>query len=371
MADLYASRCSPRDIYCKVNTGIHCKVALDIGKMSDRCISCRQFVAKDIGILCSSCNGVYHTSCLNLLPDDLKYIREHYKNNWKCDVCIKPGRKHRSGSVTGASASQSSMAANSGVREDEVSTNPTFSSAQFSALMAEFASMRALQQSIISDIGLIRDEQQKMRSDFKIQYDLLNSDMQEHQMILDSHTESIAKISGKIDALEKGMTVNGGSPHNRDNPSLDDMIGELQERSKRRSNIVIFGLPESSDNNKRDSERLDKASVEEILSVVDNSIDFSAVIKISRVGRLHANRCRPLKVVLQSEALVHSVIKRAPKVKEVEKFAGVNISYDRTAQQQDSYRRLREEMNARIGAGETNLKIRYIRDVPRIISLNN
>lgn len=337
--------------------------------MGDKCVSCRLVVAKDLGILCSSCKCTYHTSCLNLLPDDLKFIKEHYKNNWKCDVCIKPGRKHRSGSVTGDTASQSSLPANSNGQENELTVNPGLSSAQFSTLMAEFANMRVLQQSIISDIGLIKDEQQKLRSDLNTQYSRLSGNIQEHRALLDSHTDSIAKIGSKVEALEIGLAVNRGLTQNNDALDLDTVVGELQERNKRRSNIVIFGLNESSGSNRKESEAVDKASVEEILSVIDN-VESSAVKEITRIGRLSANKCRPLKVVLQSEALVHSIIKKATKIKKVQKFAGLSISFDRTAQQQISYRRLREELDARISAGEKNLKIRYVREVPRIVSLN-
>lgn len=82
------------------------------------------------------------------------------------------------------------------------------------------------------------------------------------------------------------------------------------------------------------------------------------------------NNPRPIKITLCEEDIVHNLIRKAKTLRDSNSFKKINISLDRTPRQLEHYKSLKRELNQRISDGETNLKIKYIRGIPKIVSVN-
>lgn len=95
-------------------------------------------------------------------------------------------------------------------------------------------------------------------------------------------------------------------------------------------------------------------------------------MKPVRLGKYDAtkNNPRPIKISLRDEATVHNFIRKAKTLRDRETFKNVNISLDRTPRQIEYYRTVKNELIQRSSEGETNLQIKYVRGIPKIVSVN-
>lgn len=156
-------------------------------------------------------------------------------------------------------------------------------------------------------------------------------------------------------------------------PNFEELVAEVGERELRKRNLIVFGVPEpSSDLDRVCRVAKDVTEVSLLLKSVDPGTDVSGV-KPRRLGRYdssNATKPRPILVTLDSESAVHAVIRNSKILKNIADYSRVSISFDKTPRQLQVYRDLRVELQTRTAAGETDLRIKYIRGVPKIIRLN-
>lgn len=150
----------------------------------------------------------------------------------------------------------------------------------------------------------------------------------------------------------------------------EDIISEVSERQKRKKNIMIFNLPEP-DQDKTPAEQMesDNRALRNILNAVTPNIS-SSNFRLARMGVFSASKVRPLKITTNNEETVKSILANSKKLKHKHEFKDIKISSDRTRRQMDHYRKVKQELTDRINGGETNCRIKYINDIPKVISLN-
>nr|CAH7736464.1 unnamed protein product [Callosobruchus chinensis] len=144
---------------------------------------------------------------------------------------------------------------------------------------------------------------------------------------------------------------------------LETIISEVSERAKRKKNLMIFGVDEQGPDR-------DKNAVNEILKSVERNIDLRDV-KPVRLGRQVEGRRRPIKISFGSNSQVAGIIRNAKLLKNTRFKNAVSLSYDRTPRQVLYYKKLKEQLHQRLADGETNFKIIYSNDVPKIIQENH
>nr|CAH7767401.1 unnamed protein product [Callosobruchus chinensis] len=151
---------------------------------------------------------------------------------------------------------------------------------------------------------------------------------------------------------------------------FEDVVAEVTERQKRRNNIIIFNVDEPDQNKPvADQIQQDKATVKELLQYVVPDMALSDV-KPFRLGRHATAKKRPIKVVLQKSDVVRNILKNSSSLKNSRNHRSIVISQDRTMKQIEYYKALKQELVDRKSAGETNLRIKYINDLPKIVPLN-
>lgn len=176
----------------------------------------------------------------------------------------------------------------------------------------------------------------------------------------------IIKLVGEVEKLK----LPSAAPLNLDNAIYEEMTSEITDRLNRKKNLLIYGVPEQNQQASSDDRILaDKRVVTDILGVVKPGT-CSDYIKPVRLGKFDKNKSRPIKIELNNEQEVVNIIRNVKKLKNSRDFVGMSLSYDRTPKQIAYYKKLRKELEERQEAGESNLKIKYERGVPIIVSEN-
>nr|CAH7719024.1 unnamed protein product [Callosobruchus chinensis] len=123
--------------------------------------------------------------------------------------------------------------------------------------------------------------------------------------------------------------------------SFEDVVSEvIESRNEPNQNMSV--------NERSDS---DTNAVIEIVNKIDPAISLSN-IKPVRLGVFSDTKIRPVKLSTSRT------------------YSNVRISSDRTKRQMDYYKQVKRELMERRSTGDTNRRIRYFNDVPRIVQVN-
>lgn len=163
-----------------------------------------------------------------------------------------------------------------------------------------------------------------------------------------------------------------GSPTGSTNDTnfFEEVAAEVADRARRSKNLIIFGVVEQSQNlSSNDRKYADVAQVQDILKVLQPDIS-AADIKPIRLGKHSSNKNRPIQVNFDTDEKVRDVMKNIKKLANTKYHKKISISYDRTPKQQAFYRKVKNELQERINAGETNITIKYRNNIPVIVAEN-
>lgn len=146
--------------------------------------------------------------------------------------------------------------------------------------------------------------------------------------------------------------------------SEDFIINELNDRSQRASNLIIYNIQESTALITADKIKHDELAVSNIIASI---ITESAIepLKLIRLGKHYQpnSKPRPIKIVLPSSRDAFDILRNKKKLQQNQPTSEIFISSDRTLYQRNSMNKLRDELNTRISNGENDLTIKYIKGV--------
>lgn len=147
----------------------------------------------------------------------------------------------------------------------------------------------------------------------------------------------------------------------------ESVIKEVNDRSQRALNAIIYGIPESTSNNVHSRIEHDKNSVNAILH--SSNIDNVQVVKVTRLGKQLSEKPRPLRVTFANSMEVSGFFKRfnVDSVKDIFADSAIGISRDRTVMERSHLKELRVTLDDRKKAGESDITIKYLNGVPRIV----
>lgn len=142
----------------------------------------------------------------------------------------------------------------------------------------------------------------------------------------------------------------------------EKFISEIRDRNLRASNVIMYNVPESTCQILHEKAAEDKGKVDEIVRMCSsNPVEIKSVI---RLGKSSHDKSRPLKVVFKNEADAIEVLRNK---KNLPASVPVRINNDLTPMQREYLNSLRNQLQERIGKGERDLTIRYIRGSPAIV----
>lgn len=172
-------------------------------------------------------------------------------------------------------------------------------------------------------------------------------------------------LEGELSTL-KSAALTQSTDTNPTNPpsNICDVLTEIEERKLRAKNVILFNVPESTSDLTSINISDDVKKVTTALKNIDITINTQD-IKMYRLGtKKISNKCRPIKIELNEEHLVRTILINNKNFKD-----GVKAGNDQTSQQRKQLMMLRDELETRKKNGEPNLTIKYINNLPKIINV--
>lgn len=227
-----------------------------------------------------------------------------------------------------------------------LTTNNTKQIENFNKLCEDTASIKEQVNNIKSSMHHIKDEQVKLKTDIS-NIKTTNSTTEKKIELLES---SLQKINSRNLATSSPVIIH------------EEVIAELNERTQRSKNILISGIPELTSTDPKERQEYDTSTLHNILKTVYP--DCPKPEKIFRIGKYHPTKNRLIKACFECKSTPKQILRNKPNIKNND----IKIFSDQTPQQQAYFKNLKSELENRIKNGENNLCIKYVKDVPRIIS---
>lgn len=214
----------------------------------------------------------------------------------------------------------------------------------------------------------LHQEIQDLKSEIKNNNALLESTIAEQNHLtveLDGMKSLTGTIQQKVTSLENDICQLKSNCSNevslQHSLSYEDTIFEIQERSRRNKNIILIGLPEPK-NSDRDSRRnCDKNEAIEIIKKILPECPMPHTVL--RLGKYNPNKNRSIKLCFENQETAKLILKNKKKLAS----NTIRLYPDLTPKQQYHMNHLRNELASREQKGETDLIIKYIKGIPKII----
>ena len=166
---------------------------------------------------------------------------------------------------------------------------------------------------------------------------------------LKSVIETAVDTSMKKSYSEVTATVTSTATPALDTRVMRKVVQDATEADMRAKNLIVFGLPESAEEDL-------KESVSNVLDAVGEKPNF----EVERVGKTREGKIRPVLVKLRSTAVAAQIRRKAGKLKKTEMFSSVFICPDRTQLQRREHKACVEELKKRCNQEPNRLHV--IRD---------
>ena len=210
-------------------------------------------------------------------------------------------------------------------------------------------------------VGLLLDQNKGIQSAL----DEITQNIQSKNDRIDALESKVVELQEAISTLKAGGDINPGLPLSNQisNNSCDTFV-EVQERSIRSKNLMIFNIVENTSSDTKVRVNYDKTHVDGLLTKLEAQ-EFGE-FKVVRVGK-SGERPRPIKVIFSDSRAVSHCLKMKYKIRE----SDVMIKPDLTVMQRRHIKSLYEELDRRKNAGENNIGVRYRNGNPYIAKMYN
>lgn len=145
--------------------------------------------------------------------------------------------------------------------------------------------------------------------------------------------------------------------------SFELMIEEYTERIRRKSNLIIYNMPESREEDAAKRQADDSKRVEDILPTFNVTSSITKTFRLGKRSSVADSKPRPLKIIFENSKAPLNILKRKHLYNGVERF-----SADKTAQERDHLKFLKSEVDRLNEADPSHRKtIKYVHGCPKII----
>uniref|UniRef100_A0A8D8QR85 Uncharacterized protein n=1 Tax=Cacopsylla melanoneura TaxID=428564 RepID=A0A8D8QR85_9HEMI len=166
-------------------------------------------------------------------------------------------------------------------------------------------------------------------------------------------------------SIESMKNNRENDPSDKSSYDMDTIINEMSERNKREKNIIIYDVPECNSDNQVEISNYDKSKFKDIVVQLKvKPIDPRKIIRLGKPDQSNPQKPRPLLVTLSTKGEAIAMLKNAR-----EKHLG--IKHDLTPFQRDKLKDLQSKLQEKMGKGDNQWKIKYVRGTPQLIKINS
>lgn len=288
----------------------------------EKCGECKRIVSnEDDGLQCEICQEWFHCVCQGMPVEAYQFINDNSVSlHWYCRRCNKEV------------SSMIAMMTKLQQRQDKLEQRQD-------KLETSIENLRGRHEKLENSTG-------EMIKGFK--------GMQEEFTLVKQATSSIeVKLDTMIEAKLISVKQEFCMAETKLVSEVANMkkdVSENLEIDKRKHNIVIHGLKESSGG--------DEDIVRQVLGDGLKMDPMRHVEEIHRIGSQADNKVRPIRVKIKSMEARMEILGRAKTLKDAEEFKKVYISPDLTREQQLQDKELRDRLKDYRQKGETGIKIK-------------
>lgn len=167
---------------------------------------------------------------------------------------------------------------------------------------------------------------------------------------IDNVTDSLKMIISRIEDIE-GKYKEVQSRCKRIEEQQMDIFSEIEERERRKTNLVISGILEKEDGNVQERIRWDEENVCRVFEDLAG-LDSGDFTKTYRLGKTDSRKPRLLKVVCRNYETKREILTKAKELRSKAGYEGVYVNPDQTPLQQRQSKAVREEYKRRKDLGE-------------------
>ena len=170
----------------------------------------------------------------------------------------------------------------------------------------------------------------------------------------------VVKLTDKIDKMEEGQSLERKIEETVEK-KLSEALDERVEREKRKQNIILVNVPESSKESPEDRKKEDVNAAKDLFKkVCPNTAAEIGVTEPVRIGKPEAGKRRLLRVKINSEEAKQEIVRQAyilnRDVKNPKDRIYINPDFTPTERKQQ--KELRDELRRRREEGERDIVIR-------------
>lgn len=298
---------------------------------------------------CPICKAVYHASCANL-----------------CKTVANGGYHRCCGSRPSSPLEPSPPSP-----LDKVDSRPITLADLHAALASHFAVFTEQQNALKAMVSDLATEQRQLRqivTSFQESSDMKVQELADEQKMLRSAVDnSVMAVTARIDEMEGRLEAVGNSLAETQSDiedlrnrglSEDEIVAEVEERTRRAHNILVFDIPEPADT--------DPARVAGILAPLALPSDAYTVSRLGKAPPLAAGRKpRPIMVTFNSRGNARHVLRN--KASLTLEGKAVAVRGDDMNRQRDLLKQARTALEERRKAGDADWTIRFVNGVPRVV----
>lgn len=227
--------------------------------------------------------------------------------------------------------------------------------------ITQMESLNTMSQNITSSITEKLQEIKITQEFLMTENDNLKSQVASLTDTVNANKQQITSLQNQLQTLTPDLQM---PPINQSAlpTGYDDLILELQERTTRSKNIIIAGITERYSNNAAERREKDKLEAERIIDFIYPNCPKP--IKIIRIGKYDESKTRPIKLCFDNQETAKNILRNKINLKE----DSIRIYSDQTPYQQKLMLNLKTELKRRLENGETNLTIKYIKGIPKIVT---
>lgn len=343
------------------------------------CVCERVIKANQHAVECSRCCTWIHKGCSGLSEADFDKFHTIAKrsgsHDWICTRCSKSEVKRISFGIVSDSApaarsdglpNRSTRAGSTSGDSDALQTAKPINPSSETVATAE-GEVKNLISTLLKKTNTNNKDIVNL---FSKMFSLLIGQRNELQNILvemkSSQCERIDRLQQEVDELKNKVKSFQATPnilnHEIQGENIVDstLFDEMQDRTSRANNVILYNLKESSSDETAARIAHDKIQVRDILQQLTvEGGDYRVV----RMGKLaNQNKPRPVKVIFSNSNVVHNCLKNKKKL-----AGNIYLNADLTPMQRKQFQQCRMELQARKANGEDDLIIRYIKGAPKLL----
>ena len=130
-----------------------------------------------------------------------------------------------------------------------------------------------------------------------------------------------------------------------------NIFSELEDRERRKTNLIITGLPECTHGSVEERKRWDEQKIDALFKALTN-LNCNAVDAVHRIGKMNSSLPRLMRVICRDTSTKLTLLRKAKDLRRLPEYRNVFVNPDFTPIQQKEQRLLREELKERRSSGE-------------------